>query len=188
MGQSPEESAGLNRNKFNTVLVRATGNLISRRKSAMAAAGKPSSASSIATAATSSNPTPAVKSFDFCPDSPLRITLSSDQIRYCSEALTFFKGKRINYYRQLSLEFQTLQVIQLLIYLFRISYFWIDELNNYTAVLLLFVWGNSLIGGILLLKRVMEQVIYPLNLCWIFVLYLWNECSWSKVKHYYIRK
>lgn len=42
-------------------------------------------------------------------DSPSKLSLSSHQIKYCSQALTFLKDKKINHRRSLSHEFDILQ-------------------------------------------------------------------------------
>ncbi|CAK9140276.1 unnamed protein product [Ilex paraguariensis] len=94
------------------VSITATGNLISgrsrsRRPAMAAAAGKPLS---IATGASASS---AVKSFDFSADSPSRLILSPDQIGRCSEALSVFKDKKFRNPEEINREFKILQVLSL---------------------------------------------------------------------------
>ncbi|XP_038724480.1 protein-tyrosine-phosphatase PTP1-like isoform X3 [Tripterygium wilfordii] len=48
------------------------------------------------------------KGFDFSPDSPLRLALSSDQVKFCSEALTLLKEK-LRMPKQIAQEFAHLQ-------------------------------------------------------------------------------
>ncbi|KAI4352827.1 hypothetical protein L6164_007042 [Bauhinia variegata] len=71
----------------------------SHRKSAMAAS---SSGNSLPT----SSSAPSHKPLDFSPDYPPRIALSPDQMKYCSEALGFFKRKTP---QEISQEFARLQ-------------------------------------------------------------------------------
>lgn len=76
----------------------------------MAAAGKPLSSISAAAASSAvAAPAPG-KPFDFSYDSPpLRLALSSDQLRYCSEALKVLKVKKSQAPRIIEQEFGTLQ-------------------------------------------------------------------------------
>ncbi|KAK3039294.1 hypothetical protein RJ639_026678 [Escallonia herrerae] len=71
----------------------------------MAAANKPFS-----TTTSSSSSLSSAKSNSFSAVSPPRLTLSPDQLRHCSEALTFFKEKKLHTPHKIQKEFLTLQV------------------------------------------------------------------------------
>lgn len=99
-----------------TLKLRATGNVAANRRrgrrSAMATAPtEPLSTPSAAVSASTSTAEP----FDFSIDSTMpRLRLSADQLRYCSEALEYFKAKKFNSPQTIHQEFQTLQVCQII--------------------------------------------------------------------------
>ncbi|KZV48894.1 hypothetical protein F511_16701 [Dorcoceras hygrometricum] len=94
----------------------ATGNAATKRRrwrrSAMTTGEDNSSKSTVPDSTTS--PSAAVKSFDFSPDSAVPgPSLTSDQLRHCSEALQCFSAKRFNSPQSIHQEFQILQANRL---------------------------------------------------------------------------
>nr|GLL44062.1 protein-tyrosine-phosphatase PTP1 [Ipomoea trifida] len=77
----------------------------------MAAAGKPLSSVTGTAASSAEAALPPAKPFDFSYDSqPPRLALSSDQLRYCSEALKVLKEKKFQAPEKIRQEFGTLQI------------------------------------------------------------------------------
>nr|GMD80844.1 protein-tyrosine-phosphatase PTP1-like isoform X1 [Ipomoea batatas] len=76
----------------------------------MAAAGKPLSSVTGTAASSAEAALPPAKPFDFSYDSqPPKLVLSSDQLRYCSEALKVLKEKKFQAPEKIRQEFGTLQ-------------------------------------------------------------------------------